>query len=60
MQCGQLPANLQGACKDTASFLEKKGTIEYSFNPAQPLELGNNLLQDADKVEVVSKYTPAK
>ena len=60
MQCTQLPAGVQAACSDTASFLEKKGNIEYSFNPEQPLSLGANLMQDADKVHVTSKFTPAK
>lgn len=60
MQCGQLPLSMQSSCKDTASFIEKKGRIEYSFNPEQPVAIDDNLFQEADKVNIVSKYTPAK
>lgn len=58
LQCGQLPDNLKGACNDTATFLEKKGFIEYSFAPEQPLGL-DNLLKSLDTLEIKTKVVPA-
>lgn len=61
LQCGQLPANLQGACKDTASFLEKKGVLTYTLDTTNgPVVIDDSVMQKADSIGVKTTFTPAK